>query len=155
MNVKRILVIANETVEGDVLHEAIRLRARDADAEVRVVAPALNSRLRHWVSDEDEARRVAERRLASCLERLGLGGIAADGEVGDADPIQAIADALHTFRADETVVATHPEARSHWLSRNVVDRTRSRFGLPVLHIVVDRLAGAEFVTSGAIRRSNR
>src|SRR5207253_770232 len=78
------------------------------------------------------------------------------GEVGDADPLQAIADALHSFHADEIVVATHPEARSHWLSRNVVDRARSRFGLPILHIVVDRVAGVEFVTSEpSVRRSNR
>ena len=66
---RSILVIANETAEGSVLHEAIRFRARNVDADVLVVAPALNSRLRHWLSDEDEARGVASQRLQSCLDR--------------------------------------------------------------------------------------
>ena len=50
---RSILVIANETAGGPVLHEAIRYRTRDVDADVLVVAPALNSRVRHWLSDED------------------------------------------------------------------------------------------------------
>jgi hypothetical protein len=62
--VGRILVIANEAVDGDVLHGTVRARARDC-AEVLVVAPALNSRLRHWTSDEDAARAAAAGRLPS------------------------------------------------------------------------------------------
>ena len=86
---RRILVIANETVEGDVLHETIRFNGRDADSvEVLVIAPALNSRVRHWISDEDEARRRAELRLAACVERLAAAGIEATGWVGDADLLQ-------------------------------------------------------------------
>ncbi len=54
---RRILVIANETVGGAALREQIeRLAAGSDDARVRVVCPALNSPLRHWVSDEDPAR---------------------------------------------------------------------------------------------------
>jgi hypothetical protein len=33
----------------------VRAFAADPDAKVRVVAPALNSRLRHWFSDSDGA----------------------------------------------------------------------------------------------------
>jgi GNAT superfamily N-acetyltransferase len=132
---RRILVVANETAAGAVLHEAIRFRAR-VDTEVLVVAPALNTRLRHWLSDEDLARRSAEARLVRCLDRLAAVGIDAHGMVGDADPVQAIADSLYFFRADEIVIATHPEARSHWLSRKIVTRARERFGLPVGHVVV-------------------
>jgi hypothetical protein len=142
----RILVIANETVDGPVLHEAVRARARPAGT-VLVVAPALNSRLRHWASDETIARENAEARLAQCLRRLDDAGVEASGAVGDADPLQAIADALRTFPADEIVIATHPEPSSHWLSRHVVERARFRFGLPLLHIVVDRPAGREYVAA--------
>jgi hypothetical protein len=134
---RRILVVANETVEGRVLHHAIRSRGKQADTEVLAIAPALNSRLRHWTSDEDAAREAADERLAHFVDRLTEAGIEAHGTVGDADPLQAIADGLHVFQADEIVIATHPEARSHWLSRNVVERARFRFGLPVLHVVVD------------------
>ena len=43
---KRILVVANETVDGAELHETVRARG-NGSAEVHVVSPALNSRLRH------------------------------------------------------------------------------------------------------------
>jgi nucleotide-binding universal stress UspA family protein len=133
----RILVISNETVEGDALHAMIRRRAAGAGTiELRVIAPALNSRLRHWLSDEDEARRAAAARLDACLDRLAAAGIPATGHIGDADPVQAILDGLHTFAADEIVVATHPEGRSHWLARNLVSRIRARFPYPVHHVVV-------------------
>jgi hypothetical protein len=131
---RRVLVVANETVEGKALHETIRFRARGA--EVLVVAPALNSRLRHWLSDVDPARRDAEARLVRSLERLADAGVEAHGVVGDADPLQAIADTLSSFDAEEIVIATHPEPRSHWLSRDIVLRAAARFGLPVRHVVV-------------------
>jgi hypothetical protein len=121
---RRILVISNETVTGTVLHEAIRFRATNVDGEVLVVAPALNSRLRHWMSDVDGARRAAEARIATCLKRLTAAGIRARGQVGDGDPLQAIGDALSVFRADEIIIATHPEDRSHWLARDLVGRAR-------------------------------
>ena len=146
---RSILVIANETAGGPVLHEAIRYRARDVDADVLVVAPALNSRVRHWLSDEDGARAAAERRLEHCLLRLEQAGIPARGRVGDADPLQAIADALHLFPADELVIATHPKPRSHWLARNVVGRARAKFDLPVLHVVVDPVRRLEYVADAA------
>jgi hypothetical protein len=142
---RRILVISNETVTGTVLHQAIRFRAHNSDGEVLVVAPALNSRLRHWMSDVDAARRAAEERLRACMKRLDVAGINARGEVGDGDPMQAIADALSTFAADEIVIATHPEERSHWLAHDLVDRARLRFDQPVLHIVVDVAHNDEYV----------
>ena len=142
---RRILVISNETVEGTVLHETIRFRAHNVEGEVLVVAPALNSRLRHWMSDTDGARAAARRRVDRCVERLAVAGVRARGEVGDADPMQAMADALRVFAADEIVIATHPEARSHWLAHDLVARARLRFDVPVLHVVVDVAGGREYV----------
>lgn len=135
-NTRRILVIANETVEGAALREALRFRARAADAEVLVVSPALNSRLRHWANDDAEARRAAAERLERSLAALDRAGVAARGEVGDAAPLTAIDDALATFPADEVVIATHPPERSHWLERRLVERARERYELPVLHVIV-------------------
>jgi len=142
---RRILVISNETVTGTVLHQAIRFRAHNVSGEVLVVAPALNSRLRHWMSDVDGARRAAEERLKTCLERLDAAGVRACGEIGDGDPLQAIADALSVFAAEEIIIATHPEERSHWLAHDLVGRARSRFSQPVLHIVVDVARHDEYV----------
>jgi hypothetical protein len=131
----RVLVVANETVASEILHEAIDLRGRGA--EVLVVAPALNSRLAFWSSDEDRARRRAEERLDRCLEALAAAGVDAHGHVGDSNPLLAIDDALRTFGADEIIVATHPEGQSNWLAHDIVARARARFSHPVHHIVVD------------------
>jgi hypothetical protein len=132
-----ILVIANETVGGRPLLEEIRRRSEGVNEQVLVVCPALNSPLRHWVSDTDSATAAAEVRLASSLRRLEAEGIRARGEVGDADPLQAIEDALRTFGADEVIISTHPEGRSHWLERGVVTGARERFVVPITHVVVD------------------
>jgi GNAT superfamily N-acetyltransferase len=133
----RVLVVANEAVDSTRLHETILASVADAPgSEVVVVAPALNDRLRHWLSDEDEARRAAEARLGNALESLEGAGVAATGWVGDADPLQAIDDALCFFAADTLIVATHPEAQSHWLARNLVDRARDRFAGTIVHVQV-------------------
>jgi hypothetical protein len=134
---RRILVVANETVGGPELLAEVRARSEGVAEKVLVVCPALNSPLRHWVSDEDEARRAAQERLDASLESMRAVGIDASGEIGDGDPLQAIEDAVRTFAPDELIVSTHPEGRSHWLERGVVDRARERFDLPVLHVVVD------------------
>jgi hypothetical protein len=136
-NERRILVIANETVAGGALREAIERAAAGFDARVLVVTPAVNTKLRHWVSDEDGARAAAQQRLADSLARLAASGIDARGEVGDADPVQSIADALRTFGADEVIISTHPEGRSNWLVEGVVDTARARFAVPITHVVVD------------------
>ncbi len=139
---RRILVVANETVAGAALREEIRKAAEGYDAHVHVVCPALNSPLKHWTSDEDEARAVAQDRLDGSLRELRQLGIDAHGEIGDPDPLQATEDALRTFGADVIIVSTHPEGRSNWLERGVVTGARERFALPITHVVVDLEAEA-------------
>ena len=104
---RRILVVANETVAGRELLDDLKARAADG-AEVLVVAPALNTRLRHLFADVDKAREGAEHRLAESIEHLQASGIQARGAVGDSDPVRAIEDALFEFDADEIVISTHP-----------------------------------------------
>lgn len=142
---RRILVIANETVGGEALREMIKERAAGRREHVMVVVPALNSPLRHWVSDEDPARAAAEERLQESLRRLQGAGIDAQGEVGDSEPLQAIEDWLRRFEADEVIISTHPEGRSHWLEKGIVSDARQRFAVPITHVVVDLDAEREEV----------
>ena len=139
---RRILVVANETVAGARLRDEIKAATRGHSARVLVVIPALNSPLKHWLSDEDDARAAAAERLDRSVAELGRQGIDARGEVGDADPLQAIEDALGTFGADVVVISTHPEGRSNWLERGVVSSARERFAVPITHVVVDLEAEA-------------
>jgi hypothetical protein len=132
---RRILVVANETVGGSRLFDEIRTRSEGYREQVLVLSPALNSALRHWVSDEDGAREAARGRLDSSLGKLAAAGIEARGEIGDADPLQAIEDALRTFGADEIIISTHPPERSNWLERGVVAKARERFPVPITHVI--------------------
>jgi GABA permease len=134
---ERPILVANETVGGAPLLNEIRRRSEGVEEHVLVVVPALNSPLKHWVSDEDGAREAAQQRLEASLAAMRKAGIDASGEVGDGDPLQAIEDALRTFAPDELVISTHPEGRSNWLERGVVEGARERFALPVTHVVVD------------------
>jgi nucleotide-binding universal stress UspA family protein len=144
-NERRILVIANETVGGERLREEIRRRSEGYDEQVLVVCPALNSPLRHWASDEDDARVQAQKRLGASLARLRAAGVEAKGEVGDAEPVQAMEDALRLFGADEIIISTHPEGRSNWLEKGIVETARERFAVPITHVVVDLEAEREEV----------
>jgi hypothetical protein len=133
----RILVIANETVGGGELLAEIKQRVEGVRAQVFVVCPALNSKLRHWVSDEDQARVAAQNRLDESLDAMRAAGIEARGQIGDSDPLQAMEDGIRIFAPDELIISTHPEGRSHWLERGIVSSTRERFACPVTHVVVD------------------
>lgn len=145
---RHVLVIANETVAGAELLDALRDLASQAPTQVLVVCPALNSPVRHWVSDEDAAREAAAGRLEASLVAMRAAGIEARGEIGDGDPLQAIDDAMRTFAPDELVISTHPAGRSHWLERGVVEGARDRFAVPVRHVVVDlEAAGASPVAA--------
>jgi uncharacterized membrane protein len=134
---KKVLVIANETVAGRALRGEVLHRTSDTESDVLVVCPALNSRIRHWTSDEDRAREQAHERLERSLAALAEAGVEARGEVGDDDPLQAIEDALRTFGADEIIISTHPPGRSNWLEKDVLARARECFDVPITHVVVD------------------
>jgi hypothetical protein len=133
--VRRILVIANRTCPCPTLADDVARRASTAPTDVLVVAPALNSRLRHWLSDVDEALARARERLDLATSALRQRGVIARGEIGDADPLLAIEDALSGFPADEIVIATLPAGRSHWIERGLVEKATARFGAAVVHLV--------------------
>jgi hypothetical protein len=134
---RRILVVANETVEGAELLRELCRKAESANERVLVVVPALNSPLKHWVSDEDGAREDAQARLERSLAAMREADIQAEGEIGDGDPLQAIEDSIRLFAPDELIISTHPPERSHWLERGIVESARERFALPVTHVVVE------------------
>jgi len=137
--VKHVLVIANETVAGQSLIEALERRSAEGELLVTVICP-VNQPREGYVVYEDTRRASAGRRLDRTLEALRSEGIKATGYVVDADPVAAVRDALVQLepRPDEIVVSTHPRQRSGWLRRDVVERIRrAAEGLPVEHVVVD------------------
>jgi hypothetical protein len=136
---KHVLVVANETVAGRSLLESLERRAREGPLRVTVVCP-VNQPREGYVVYEDTRRAAAGRRLERTLSVLREEGIAASGLVVEADPVQAVRDALAQLEPppDEIVVSTHPRQKSGWLRRHVVERIeRAAEGRPVEHVVVD------------------
>jgi hypothetical protein len=134
-----VLVIANETVAGKALTQALERRAAEGELQVTVVCP-VNAPREGYVVYLDTRRAAARRRLDRTLEQLQAEWISADGFVVESDPVDAVRDALAQLEppVDEIVVSTHPEARSGWLRRHVIERIRKVAGeVPVEHVVVD------------------
>jgi hypothetical protein len=133
---KRILVVANETVAGQPLIDAVKRRAEGEDAHVHVICP--QNQPRHgYIVYEEHVRDAADNRLRMTLALLQDAGIEADGAVVDPDPYSAVMDALGEEDYDEIIVSTHPETRSGWLRQGLVDRLHRATRRPVEHVVVD------------------
>jgi phosphatidylserine/phosphatidylglycerophosphate/cardiolipin synthase-like enzyme len=136
---RHVLVIANETVAGKSLIDALKRRAEQGPLRVTVITP-VNQPREGYVVYEDTRRAAAGRRLERTLEALREAGIHASGLVVEADPVAALRDALAQLepRPDEIVVSTHPRQKSGWLRRNVIERMeRAAEGVPLEHVVVD------------------
>src|SRR5215217_1884332 len=131
-----ILVLANETIGGANLLNAIRERHQQGDAKFFVVVP--QSKPRHGNVIYDEAvRDSAQVRVDLALAFMHEEDIEGTGEVGDADPFNAAMDAIGAHGIDEIIISTLPATTSGWLRRDLIERLENETGLPVTHIVVD------------------
>jgi hypothetical protein len=132
---KTILVVANETLGGRELIDAIRQRAAD---DVRfVLCVPQNKPSAGLVIYADAVFDAAQVRVDLALEVIRGMGIRAIGEVGDPDPYSATLDAVGEYRPVEIIISTFPETRSGWLRRDLIERVRDATGIPVTHIVND------------------
>src|SRR5437764_10994242 len=134
----RILVVANETVAGRPLIDAVKrhVPAQGAELDVHVICPQ-NAPRHGYVIYDEHVREAAENRLKMTLAQLQEAGIQASGAVMDPDPFSAAMDALGEREYDAVIVSTHPQTRSGWLRQGLVDRIRRATRLPVEHVVVD------------------
>ena len=121
---RRILVIANETVAGTELREAIERTAAGHRAHVLVVTPALNTKLRHWVSDEDQARAAAQQRLRRSVAH-SRSSASRPGSGGRCRSVAVDRGRAPDVRRDVMIISTHPEGRSNWLERGRGQRARA------------------------------
>jgi hypothetical protein len=133
---KKILALVSEPISADALRNAVGTETAD-NAEVLVVAPALNSKKRFFLADPDPAIERAEDVQEETVERLDEGGIDAAGDTGEEDPLLALQDALATYEADEIVLFTHAGDKRNWLEEGLVEQAKERFSVPVRHMVVD------------------
>jgi len=133
---REVIVVANRTLGGAKLLEAVRERARGGDTRFRLVVPQSKPSAGLVIYDE-AVRESAQVRVDLALSTVAAEGIEAVGEVGDPDPFNATMDAVAERRPDEILISTHPATQSGWLRRDLIERLQNATGLPVEHIVVD------------------
>lgn len=133
----RLLAIVTDALDGPEPIEELRRAADDADAELRIVVPAVEATsFRHTLGDIDEPTREAEERLGASLRRLEQAGLEASGEVGDPDPVQAAKDALLKAPADEVLIFERESDQARWFEEGLFDRARESLEPPLRMIVV-------------------
>jgi hypothetical protein len=133
---KTVLVVANETLGGRSLLDAVRSKAGEGDVRFVLVVPQNRPRAGLVIYDESVFD-AAQARVDLALGIAHSQGITAIGEVGDPDPYAATMDAVHAYNPSEIIISTYPATRSGWQRRDLIDRVRDASGLPVEHIVAD------------------
>jgi hypothetical protein len=134
--VKTVLVVANETVGGQPLIEAVQKHAAEEKTRFVLCVPQTRPRAGYVVYD-DAVFDATQTRVDLAVGFLRSEGIEALGEVGDPDPYAATMDAVREYNPDAIIISTYPEARSGWLRRDLIDRASEASGLPVEHVVAD------------------
>lgn len=129
------LVIANQTLGGEELIARIRECIDAGPCRFHIVVPATPPG-EHLTWVEGEANAIAAERLERARASFRELGAEVEGEVGDANPIEAIGDAIRENEFDEIIISTLPPGPSRWLKRDLLHRAPS-FGLPVTHVIGD------------------
>src|SRR5215212_10367265 len=128
-----VLVLANETIGGGQLLDAVRERHARGEARFFVVVPQARPRFGNVVYD-DVVRDSAQVRVDLALEFMHNERIKGTGEVGDQDPMNAAKDAIAAEGIDEVIVSTLPAESSGWLRRHLPERLHEEAGLEVTHV---------------------
>lgn len=146
----RYLVVANQTLGGEELKAEIRDRMSHADAEFHVLVPVTpmdeyrNSAgagtstfagSGDVTAAHDEARKQARHRMMALVGEIRDEGGVADGELGVADPLEAIQRATAGRVYDEILLSTFPQGISKWLKLDLPSRVERSFGGPVKAII--------------------
>jgi hypothetical protein len=131
-----VLVVANETLLGRELLEAVRGRVARGESRFVLCVPQTRPRAGLVIYD-DAVFDAAQARVDLAVGYMRSEGIDAIGEVGDPDPYTAAMDAVHEYRPDEIIISTLPETRSGWLRRDLIERVTEASRLPVEHVVAD------------------
>lgn len=135
-NLRRYLVLANQTLGGDELIATVREALALGPCSFHIVVPATPAaEIYTEGAEEHEGDIQAKQRLAdawSCFERLGA---TTTGTVGPSDPVEAVREAMEDSGFDEIILSTLPPGPSRWLRQGLPDEIRRAFGVQVHHVI--------------------
>jgi hypothetical protein len=130
-----VLVVAHQTAATAPLLDAVRERAQRGPARFHLVVPRRPHGLDKVADPEEHGAGEARRVLADALPKLSVAaGQEVTGEIGDAEPLMAIQDAVNLGNYDEIIISTLPLGVSRWLKLDLVSKARA-LGLPVTHVL--------------------
>jgi hypothetical protein len=142
--VRRYLVVANQTLGGEELWGAIRERIAEGDCHFHLLVPATpaaqldpgstTEAAAQGGAGEDLGRRLARQRMRHELDRMRELGASVSGEIGVADPVDAVRVVLHRWEFDEVILSTLPGRRSRWLAADLPTKIRRGFKLQVTQV---------------------
>jgi hypothetical protein len=139
----RLLAIVTDPLEGVEAVEEIRRRGEDEGVTLRLIVPAVEeSAFQHMLGDVDVASHQAEERLEASLAELGRYGVAAEGAIGDPDPVLAAQDALRREPADEVLIFERADGQARWFENGLLERARESLE-PPLRMVILRSGDAD------------
>ena len=151
----QILIVANQTVTDErLVAEVLRRSTLDAHFEFFLVVPQTplsdqEQALRHsehpLTFGETGAVALARRRLREALHIFAPTRVVISGDIGDANPMKAVAAVMAVRSVDEIIVSTLPRRQSRWLAGDLPRRLHRKFGLPVTHVETGDTHGTSHV----------
>jgi hypothetical protein len=138
---RRYLVVANQTLGGPALEATIRDLVDSGGVSLYVVVPATPSWAYQGAGSPQEPAETATPdekglgqahwRLRQTIDRLRGAGVEAEGEVGPADPFDAVGAVLRRREFDGVILSTLPESASRWIGLDLPRRIERSFRVPV------------------------
>lgn len=143
------LIVANQTLGGVRLQRTVRERIAEGQRSFYVLVPMVEPRseTQVWAAGDvsfvlppleeelaeavEVARLRSERRLELMVEAIEAAGGAADGEVGEHDPVSAVRRVLEERGFEEIIVSTLPGGISRWLGLDLPSRVARMTDTPV------------------------
>ena len=136
-----VLVLAEHTGTSERLLEALKERAAQGPVRFMVVIPGEphvravpDAAVADLEMPDVETPPQLEQELQEVLERLRAAGLEADGRVGDADAVAAVADSVNFEEFDQIIVSTPPKHLSKWLKIDLAHRIEGMTDLPVVSV---------------------
>ncbi|MDP1847258.1 MAG: hypothetical protein Q8K79_05655 [Solirubrobacteraceae bacterium] len=127
----RVLVVAHRTAATPALLDAVRARAAAGPATFTLLVPRTPHGLHRVMDPEDTDDAEAQAVLELALPLLEEAADAhVEGKIGDANPVDAISDAVNIDGYDEIIISTLPARVSRWMHLNLPSKL-TPLGLPI------------------------
>ena len=138
----RVLVVAHRTAATPALLNAVRNRAARSPTTFTLLVPNPAHGLHRVMDPEDQSQAEGEQTLelaVPLLEEAAGGHV--EGLIGDAEPLNAIHDAVNLHGFDEIIISTLPTRVSRWLKLDLPSKCEG-LGLPITTVTAKDRAEA-------------